>query len=233
MEGGALSLGEGGCDHQVAFRLGHFIGDHDGAGEDGVDADPGISGSEFDGQAAGEGGNGAFGGEIGSVIEVGTGLGPVAEVDDAAAGGLVDHRQAGVLTGEEGAEGVDLKVAADVGGGDLFEGFGRPDGRGIHQDVDAPEAGEDLVDQVFDGFLVGQLGLEGISLQAACLEILNGNGGFLGGRSVVDSQRVAAVGEGLGDVPANALFACAGDQGNGCMLVGHDGLTSSVRDVIK
>jgi len=49
---------------------------------------------------------------------------------------------------------------------------------------------------------------------AALLKVVNGLGGLASGVVVMDRDPVTALGQGVGDVPTEAVLAAAGDQGD-------------------
>jgi hypothetical protein len=81
-------------------------GSRKGARHDTVDPDAGVARPQLDRQAARQGWDRALGREVGGVVQVGPCLGPVPQVDDAAAFGLPRHGQPGVLGTEERAQAV-------------------------------------------------------------------------------------------------------------------------------
>ena len=60
-------------------------------------------------------------GEIGRIVGIGPGGGPIADRDDRAALRLLDHDQARPLATEERAQGVDLELPANVVGGHVLQ----------------------------------------------------------------------------------------------------------------
>ncbi len=138
-----------------------------------------------------------------------------ADRDDRAAGLLPHHRQADPLAAEERAECVGFEVAADVGRGHVFERLRLPNRGRIDQHIDPAEAGEHILDQPLDRLLIRQIGAERFGVGPVPAEISDRFGGVLGRSVVVNRQGISAAGQSLGDVPADAAFAAAGDEGDG------------------
>src|SRR5262249_12478878 len=127
---------------------------------------------------------------------------------------LPDHRQAGVLGANEGAEGVDVEDFANVGGGQLFELAALPLGGTGDEDVEPAEVGEGLLHQVGGSGVASEIGLHGDCVHSELAEVLGGPLGVVARGVVVNGNAVAALGQGAGDVPADSLLAAAGHQGH-------------------
>ena len=203
----ALALDEGGVDGLPALRFRQVGRQQDRAGHDAVDAHARVAAAQLDGQAARQRRDGALGREIGGVAQVGPDLRPVAEGDDAAALRLAHHGQPGVLAAQERAQGVGLEMKAHVRRGHVLQRLLFQTAAQLTSTSSRPKRSSRVLHQGADVALVGQVGLEGGGLDAALSEGRDRLGRLRGRAAVVDGQGVAARGQGIGDVPADAA-AC-------------------------
>lgn len=155
-----LALDQGSIDRSLPFLRWHIVGNHDRTRMNAVDADFRIARGQLRGQAARDGGNGALGDEIGGVVAIRPGNGPVTEGDDTAAFLLLGHGQTHLLDAEEGAECVHFKTMKHIGRASFFQRFPGPDARSMDQRINSAKMPANIADHVDDFFFPGQIRLE-------------------------------------------------------------------------
>ena len=103
---------------------------------------------------------------------------------------------------------------AHVRRGDVLQPL-RPVDRGaVDQDIKTPEVVLHAADEVADSRFLGQVGLERHGLDSAATQVFDGFGRFLGRSAIVDGDVITPTGEGIGDVPPDALLPASGHQGD-------------------
>ena len=90
----------------------------------------------------------------------------------------------------------------------------------VDQHVEPPEVVPHAADEVADRRLLGQVGLERRRIDPAAAQVFDRLGRFPGRRAVVDGDVITPAGQGVGDVPPDALLPAAGYQGD--PLSDHD-----------
>src|SRR5262249_54034350 len=94
----------------------------------------------------------------------------------------------------------------------VLEALAVPDRGAIDEDVEAAKTFSRPLDQLGDRVLVRQVGGKGLRLDAAAAQKLNSRSRFRARGSIVNRDRIAASGQGVGNMPADAALAAARDQ---------------------
>ena len=153
----------------------------------------------------------AFRREIGGVIEVGPLDGPVGEIDDATAFGLLHHLQAGVAAAEEGAQRVGLEMLPHVFGCHIFQTLSLPNGGAVHQHIQPAKMLQSLIEHGLDGVFVGNVCLNRHGVSARAAKFCDGLLGIGLGAAVMDDDPVATLGERIHDGGTDAVLTAAGN----------------------
>ena len=192
----------------VGLEGGGVVGAHV-AGGDGVDLD--AVGGPFVGEGFGELADGALAGGVSGNRDAAEKREQGGDVDDFA-GAAGDHVLAGGAAGDEDAVEVDVEDGVPVGVG-VVDGGGAFDDAGVvDENVEVALPGDGLVDEALDGGAVGEVGGDGVGVEAVFREAVD-DGGEFAGIAAVDDDVGAGLAEGAGHGEAESLGG-TGDEGD-------------------
>ena len=101
---------------------------------------------------------------------------------------------------------------AHVRRGDFLQPRCLVDRGAVDQDIQPSEVVLHATDEVADSRLLGQVGLERHRLDSAAAQVFDRFGRFLGRSAIMDGNAITPTGQGIGDMPPDALLPAAGHQ---------------------
>ena len=96
--------------------------------------------------------------------------------------------------------------------GDFLQPLCPVDRGAVDQDIKPPEVVLHAADEFDDSRFLGQVGLERHRLDPAATQVFDRFGRFLGRSAIVNGDIITPTGEGIGDMPPDALLPAAGHQ---------------------